>query len=130
VTVSYPRAARHCRRLTIRELPPSPAPASAPPAVPTGPIAVDDLRRMAAAGGRPLALTKLEFDLLSHLVAEPFRVFTRDQLLEGVWELPAVGDGRTVDVHVTRLRCKLGPGFRQMIATVRGVGYKYDPTRS
>ncbi|MEY9875548.1 DNA-binding response OmpR family regulator [Streptacidiphilus sp. MAP12-33] len=129
MTVSYPRAARHCRRLTIRELPPSPAP-TAPPTVPTGQIAVDDLRRMATAGGRLLALTRLEFDLLAHLVAEPMRVFTRDQLLESVWDLPAVGDGRTVDVLVTRLRRKLGPGFRQTIATVRGVGYKYDPPRS
>ncbi|RAG80267.1 winged helix family transcriptional regulator, partial [Streptacidiphilus pinicola] len=60
----------------------------------------------------------------------PLRVFTRVQLLEGVWGMPAVGDHRTVDVHVTRLRRKLGPGFRQMLATVRGVGYKYDPSMS
>jgi DNA-binding response OmpR family regulator len=123
----------------IRDLPPSPSSTAAPsaPSGPDGssaphgaigPIAVDGLRRTASAGGRPLVLTRLEFDLLAHLVAEPFRVFTRGQLLEGVWELPAVGDCRTVDVHVTRLRHKLGPGFRQMIATVRGVGYKYDPT--
>jgi DNA-binding response OmpR family regulator len=89
---------------------------------------VDALRRAATAGGRPLALTRLEFDLLARLVAEPLRVFTRTQLLENVWGVPPVGGERTVDVHVLRLRRKLGPEYRQTIATVRGVGYKYDPT--
>ncbi|WP_439654100.1 winged helix-turn-helix domain-containing protein [Streptacidiphilus melanogenes] len=60
-------------------------------------------------------------------MAEPLRVFTREQLLECVWGVAPVGGERTVDVHVLRLRRKLGPDFRQMIATVRGVGYKYDP---
>jgi DNA-binding response OmpR family regulator len=129
VTVSYPRAARQCRQLTIRDLPPSPTP-SAAPAVTDGPLVVDPLRRAATAGGHPLALTRLEFDLLAHLVREPLRVFTRDQLLATVWGLPAIGNGRAVDVHIVRLRRKLGPGFRDVIATVRGVGYKYDPAGS
>ncbi|MGS2587556.1 winged helix-turn-helix domain-containing protein [Streptomyces hebeiensis] len=93
----------------------------------TGPVRVDDARRTAAVGDRQLDLTYLEFELLSHLVAHPHRVHTRDQLVTTVWGYGHVGDGRTVDVHVARLRRKLGAEHRHTIRTVRRVGYKYVP---
>lgn len=106
--------------------------AAAPPAaqetaaVP-GAVRVDAGRRTAEVDGRPLELTYLEFELLAHLVAHPHRVHSRDQLVGSVWGYGHVGDGRTVDVHVARLRRKLGPAHRHAIQTVRRVGYKYTP---
>ncbi|OON71581.1 winged helix-turn-helix domain-containing protein [Streptomyces tsukubensis] len=90
-------------------------------------VRVDPARRTAAVDGRPLDLTYLEFELLAHLVAHPHRVHTRDQLVTTVWGYGHVGDGRTVDVHIARLRRKLGADHRQTIQTVRRVGYKYTP---
>ncbi|MFD0331283.1 winged helix-turn-helix domain-containing protein [Streptacidiphilus monticola] len=77
--------------------------------------------------GRQLDLTYLEFELLAHLVEHPHRVHTRDHLVGAVWGYGHVGDGRTVDVHVARLRRKLGADFRGSIVTVRRVGYKFVP---
>ncbi|WP_370103592.1 winged helix-turn-helix domain-containing protein [Streptacidiphilus sp. MAP12-20] len=122
MSVTYARA--HRLRLRLRHAIPAPASPRA-----TAPVHVDPARRIAAAGGVELELTRLEFDLLARLVAHPLQVFSRDQLLEAVWQQPAVGDGRTVDVLMTRVRRKLGPRFRALLATVRGVGYKYDPGR-
>ncbi|MFF0887892.1 winged helix-turn-helix domain-containing protein [Streptomyces sp. NPDC003456] len=90
-------------------------------------IRVDTVQRTAQVAGRPLDLTYLEFELLAHLVAHPGRVHTRDQLVGTVWGYGHVGDGRTVDVHVARLRRKLGAEYRDTIRTVRRVGYKYVP---
>ncbi|WP_405815897.1 winged helix-turn-helix domain-containing protein [Streptomyces sp. NBC_01390] len=90
-------------------------------------VRVDDVQRTAEVDGRPLDLTYLEFELLAHLVAHPGRVHTRDQLVTTVWGYGHVGDGRTVDVHIARLRRKLGAEHRQAIQTVRRVGYKYTP---
>ena len=90
-------------------------------------IRVDTARRTAEVAGRPLDLTYLEFELLAHLVAHPGRVHTRDQLVGTVWGYGHVGDGRTVDVHIARLRRKLGAEHRDTIRTVRRVGYKYTP---
>ncbi|WP_328507405.1 winged helix-turn-helix domain-containing protein [Streptomyces sp. NBC_00391] len=95
-----------------------------------GLVRVDIVQRTAEVGGRPLDLTYLEFELLAHLVAHPNRVHTRDQLVTTVWGYGHVGDGRTVDVHIARLRRKLGAEFRQAIQTVRRVGYKYTPPLS
>ncbi|MEU1016603.1 MULTISPECIES: winged helix-turn-helix domain-containing protein [unclassified Streptomyces] len=107
---------------------PAAAQESAPPQAPaTGPITIDAVQRSAAVEGRPLDLTYLEFELLAHLVAHPHRVHTRDQLVTTVWGYGHVGDGRTVDVHVARLRRKLGAEHRATIQTVRRVGYKYVP---
>ncbi|MEV4329054.1 winged helix-turn-helix domain-containing protein [Streptomyces sp. NPDC049597] len=92
-----------------------------------GPVAIDTVRRTAGVDGRELDLTYLEFELLAHLVAHPHRVHTRDQLVTTVWGYGHVGDGRTVDVHVARLRRKLGADHRRTIQTVRRVGYKYAP---
>ncbi|MFF1415448.1 winged helix-turn-helix domain-containing protein [Streptomyces sp. NPDC058289] len=90
-------------------------------------IRVDRERRLVEVAGRELELTYLEFDLLSHLVAHPHTVHSRDALISGIWGYGHVGDGRTVDVHVARLRRKLGPAYRGRISTVRRVGYKYVP---
>ncbi|MET9828716.1 winged helix-turn-helix domain-containing protein [Streptomyces sp. NPDC006385] len=90
-------------------------------------VSVDTVRRTAAVDGRELDLTYLEFELLAHLVANPHRVHTRDQLVTTVWGYGHVGDGRTVDVHIARLRRKLGAEHRDTIRTVRRVGYKYAP---
>ena len=92
-----------------------------------GPVRIDSVRRTAAVNGNTLDLTYLEFELLAHLVAHPHRVHTRDQLVTTVWGYGHVGDGRTVDVHVARLRRKLGAEHRRSIQTVRRVGYKYTP---
>ncbi len=92
-----------------------------------GPIRLDAERRTATVDGEPLDLTYLEFELLAHLVAHPHRVHTRDYLVTTVWGYGHVGDGRTVDVHVARLRRKLGAAHRGSIVTVRRVGYKYAP---
>ncbi|WP_055567230.1 winged helix-turn-helix domain-containing protein [Streptomyces atriruber] len=99
----------------------------APPAPAQGPIRIDTVQRAAEVDGRVLDLTYLEFELLAHLVAHPHRVHTRDQLVTTVWGYGHVGDGRTVDVHIARLRRKLGAEHRRTIQTVRRVGYKYAP---
>ncbi|MEU3618547.1 winged helix-turn-helix domain-containing protein [Streptomyces sp. NPDC006872] len=90
-------------------------------------VRIDSAQRTAAVDGQQLDLTYLEFELLAHLVAYPNRVHTRDQLVTTVWGYGHVGDGRTVDVHIARLRRKLGVRHRQSIQTVRRVGYKYTP---
>ncbi|WP_328678606.1 winged helix-turn-helix domain-containing protein [Streptomyces sp. NBC_00322] len=92
-----------------------------------GPVRIDATQRTALVDGQALDLTYLEFELLAHLVAHPHRVHTRDQLVTTVWGYGHVGDGRTVDVHVARLRRKLGAEHRRTIQTVRRVGYKYTP---
>ncbi|MEU9110486.1 winged helix-turn-helix domain-containing protein [Streptomyces sp. NPDC048483] len=104
--------------------------ATATATAPTGDavVRIDPERRTAQVQGRPLDLTYLEFELLAHLVAHPHRVHTRDQLVTTVWGYGHVGDGRTVDVHVARLRRKLGADHRASIVTVRRVGYKYAPS--
>ncbi|GAA1338148.1 winged helix-turn-helix domain-containing protein [Streptomyces sanglieri] len=101
-----------------------PTPVAAPAA---GPVLIDPVQRTAAVDGNTLDLTYLEFELLAHLVAHPHRVHTRDQLVTTVWGYGHVGDGRTVDVHIARLRRKLGAEHRRSIQTVRRVGYKYTP---
>ncbi|MFD9130356.1 winged helix-turn-helix domain-containing protein [Kitasatospora sp. NPDC059571] len=105
-----------------------PGDAPQPPARPAAHgISVDTDRRSAHVDGRLLDLTYLEFELLAHLTAHPHRVHTRDHLVSAVWGYGHVGDGRTVDVHVARLRRKLGAAYRDSIVTVRRVGYKYAP---
>jgi DNA-binding winged helix-turn-helix (wHTH) protein len=90
-------------------------------------VLVDLESRTVIASGRVLTLTRLEFDLLAHLVTTPRRVYTRDQLHSSIWEGKSAGGIRTVDVHVHRLRDKLGPAHQSHLVTVRGVGYRWDP---
>src|SRR5690606_4916190 len=79
--------------------------------------------------GRALDLTYKEFELLKYLSQHPGRVFTRAQLLQEVWGYDYFGGTRTVDVHVRRLRAKLGPEHDSMIGTVRNVGYRFESPR-
>jgi len=89
-----------------------------------GPIAIDTETYRVSAGGRPLDLTFKEFELLRFLALRPGRVYTRPGLLREVWGYDFYGGTRTVDVHVRRLRAKLGPEHEHLIETVRGVGYR------
>lgn len=75
-------------------------------------------------------LTPKEFDLLAHLVEHPKQVFSRDQLVSSVWGYEFYGDDRTVDVHVKRLRSKIGEHASEVLQTVWGVGYKFDDTKN
>lgn len=81
-------------------------------------------QRKAVAGDKTLDLTPKEFDLLALLLAHPERVYTRDQLLDIIWGMEYFGGTRTVDIHVQRVRKKLGPDFCDILQTVHGVGYK------
>jgi two-component system, OmpR family, response regulator len=90
-----------------------------------GPVTLDPGRRLVTVDGVPLALTPTEFDLLGHLLGRPGRVFTREELLAGVWGYASHAGTRTVDVHVAQVRAKLG-GAASLIRTVRGVGYTAD----
>ncbi|RIK14172.1 MAG: GlnR family transcriptional regulator [Acidobacteria bacterium] len=92
-------------------------------------VVVDEAAWTVRAGGARLDLTFKEFELLRHLVQHPGRVFTRDQLLQQVWGHDYYGGTRTVDVHVRRLRAKLGPERESLIHTIRGVGYRFSGPR-
>ncbi|AXV09462.1 GlnR-family transcriptional regulator [Euzebya pacifica] len=92
-----------------------------------GDLSIDENTYVVRLRGEPVDLTFREFELLSYLAANPGRVFTRSQLLAEVWGYDYFGGTRTVDVHVRRLRAKLGHDYDMMIGTVRGVGYKLDP---
>lgn len=94
-----------------------------------GAVRIDPERHIAEVDGHELDLTYLEFGLLAHLVLHPHQVHSREQLMAGIWGYGHIGDGRTVDVHIARLRRKLGTDHRHRIVTVRRVGYKYVPGR-
>lgn len=89
-----------------------------------GDLTIDEGTYTARLRGRPLDLTYKEFELLKYLAQHAGRVFTRAQLLQEVWGYDFFGGTRTVDVHVRRLRAKLGPEHEALIGTVRNVGYK------
>jgi DNA-binding response OmpR family regulator len=89
-----------------------------------GALELDRDARVARLAGRRLALSRLEFDLLSALAAAPERVFTRDELLRSVWGFRSPGATRTLDSHASRLRRKLSGDGRRWVANVRGVGYR------
>jgi len=84
----------------------------------------------AAMGVRPLDLTYMEYELLRFFATHPGKVFTREQLLSRVWGYEYYGGARTVDVHVRRLRAKLGEEHAGLIQTVRSVGYRFGQPRS
>lgn len=89
-----------------------------------GPLSIDSDTYRVAVAGRTLDLTFKEFELLRFLATRPGRVSTRPALLREVWGYDFYGGTRTVDVHVRRLRAKLGPEYEHLIETVRGVGYR------
>ena len=91
----------------------------------TGDVVIDENSYTARIKGRALDLTFKEFELLKYLAQHPGRVFSRAQLLQEIWGYDYFGGTRTVDVHIRRLRSKLGPEFESIIGTVRNVGYRF-----
>jgi DNA-binding response OmpR family regulator len=104
--------------------------ATAQDVIRVGDLTIDSHSYQAKLSGDYLALTYKEFELLKFLAQQPGRVFSRDQLLREVWGYDYFGGTRTVDVHVRRLRAKLGPRHEMMIGTVRQVGYKFVGSRA
>jgi DNA-binding response OmpR family regulator len=96
----------------------------------SGDLAIDEATYSARLRGHILDLTFKEFELLKFLAQYPGRVFTRSQLLQEVWGYDYFGGTRTVDVHVRRLRAKLGAEHEALIGTVRNVGYRFVPVKS
>ncbi|WP_310831068.1 response regulator transcription factor [Paenibacillus pedocola] len=95
-----------------------------------GALRVYPERRSAELKDEELELTPKEFDLLLLLLSHPQRVYMREELLEQVWEMDYAGGTRTVDIHIQRLRKKLGEPYQNMLQTVYGVGYKAVPAGS
>ncbi len=100
---------------------------SAPPVAPTEGLVVDRDNREVLVDSRKAGLTFQEFELLDFLISNPGRVFSRGQLLGFVWGYSEQGRTRTVDVHIHRLRRKLGPEYAGCLVTVRRVGYRFSP---
>ncbi len=103
---------------------------TAPELVEYGDLTLNVETYQAALSGRPLDLTYMEYELLKFFAMHPAKVFTREQLLSRVWGYEYYGGARTVDVHVRRLRSKLGEEHAGLIQTVRSVGYRFGQTRS
>jgi DNA-binding response OmpR family regulator len=131
------RLADEARRLLLEERPGSNVTAavaisdSTRPELPAGPgpgLDIDRHAHRVSVDGRPVELSYREFELLAFLAEHPGRVFSRRQLVSSVWNGADVGS-RTVDVHVRRLRVKLGR-YAAGIVTVRNVGYRYEPARA
>jgi DNA-binding response OmpR family regulator len=104
--------------------------AQLPDEIRSGGLVVNEATYSARMNGRSLDLTFKEFELLKFLAQHPGRVFTRAQLLQEVWGYDYFGGTRTVDVHVRRLRAKLGAENEALIGTVRNVGYRFVPGKS
>ncbi|MCT1615750.1 response regulator [Kocuria indica] len=97
--------------------------------VAAGPVRMDVERHVVHVGGEPVAMPLKEFELLEMLLRNAGRVLTRGQLIDRVWGSDYVGDTKTLDVHIKRLRSKVEPepSAPQHIVTVRGLGYKFEP---
>lgn len=93
----------------------------------SGDLVVDTQSYTVSLHGKPIDLAYKEFELLKYFVQHPRRVFTRAHLLQEVWGYDYYGGTRTVDVHIRRLRAKLGVEYEHVIGTVRNVGYRFDP---
>ncbi len=106
----------------------SPEPPPAVEIVEAGPVRVDFARREVKARGRPVHLSRREFDLLSLLLSPPGQVRTRDELIDRLWSGRDLADTRTLDTHIRRLRVKLerDPADPEFLVTVRGVGFRFD----
>ena len=100
-----------------------------PSLVEAGPVRLDVERHVVTVDGRPTRFPLKEFELLELLLRNAGRVLTRGQLIDRVWGADYVGDTKTLDVHIKRLRAKIepDPGEPRYIVTVRGLGYKYEP---
>jgi DNA-binding response OmpR family regulator len=104
--------------------------AGQPDEIRSGDLAIDEATYSARLRSRTLDLTFKEFELLKFLAQHPGRVFTRAHLLQEVWGYDYFGGTRTVDVHIRRLRAKLGPEHEALIGTVRNVGYRFVPRKA
>jgi DNA-binding response OmpR family regulator len=91
-----------------------------------GSLVIDQANYSVAIEGRMLELTFKEYELLRFLVTHRGRVFTREALLNQVWGYDYYGGTRTVDVHIRRIRAKLGPEYEDMVETIRNVGYRFN----
>ncbi len=100
-----------------------------PKIVEYGPLALNLETYQAVLDTRPLDLTFMEYELLKFLACHPGKVFSRETLLSRVWGYEYYGGARTVDVHVRRLRAKMGERHEQLIETVRSVGYRFGQSR-
>ena len=100
-----------------------------PELVEYGPLAIDLETYQAKLGDRKLDLTYMEYELLKFMATHPGKVFTRETLLSRVWGYEYYGGARTVDVHIRRLRAKLGEEHAHLIETVRSVGYRFGQGR-
>jgi DNA-binding response OmpR family regulator len=116
-------------RLRLATGRPEQSAAQLPDEIRSGGLVVNEATYSARMHGRTLDLTFKEFELLKFLAQHPGRVFTRAQLLQEVWGYDYFGGTRTVDVHVRRLRAKLGAENESLIGTVRNVGYRFVPPR-
>ena len=103
---------------------PGPAPRS------PGGLVIDRDQRRVFTDGREIELVFQEFELLEFMTAHPYRAFTREQIIAGAWVSRPQATGRTVDVHIHRLRRKLGPGYARYLVTVQRVGYTFRPPRA
>jgi len=92
-----------------------------------GPIKLDEIARKVSVDGKSVPLTLKEFELLHLFMNNPGNAYTREQLLERIWDIDYVGGTRTVDTHIKTLRIKLGKEAAGHIQTVWGVGYRFDP---
>jgi DNA-binding response OmpR family regulator len=100
-----------------------------PELVEYGPLVLNLETYQASVAAKPLSLTFMEYELLKFLATHPGKVFTRETLLSRVWGYEYYGGARTVDVHVRRLRAKLGEEHANLISTVRSVGYRFGQSR-
>jgi len=119
------------RRSHAGTLPASPDPEPAGRAHVIGDLVVEEVSRQVHVAGQPVGLTRIEFDLLAALAAHPGRVLSRRQLVEMVWAVHWTGDEHLVDVHVGRIRRKLGDDVTspRFIHTIRGIGYRMGAGR-
>jgi DNA-binding response OmpR family regulator len=129
-TTSPAEVEARLRLAVSRTTPETSGPMSDPEEIHAGDLHIDEASYAAKLRGRSLDLTFKEFELLKFLAQHPGRVFTRAVLLQEVWGYDYFGGTRTVDVHVRRLRAKLGPEHESLIGTVRNVGYRFVPDRS
>jgi two-component system, OmpR family, response regulator RegX3 len=114
-------------RAALRRAPPPPAPASGS-VLEVGDVCLDPERHEVFVRGQPVSLPLKEFELLQFLLENAGRVLTRDLLIDRVWGADYVGDTKTLDVHIKRLRAKVeaDPSKPRSIVTIRGLGYKFD----
>ena len=115
-------------RAALRRAPPSPEVTTSPGTLEVGDVCLDPERHEVFVRGEPVALPLKEFELLAVLLENAGRVLTRDVLIDRVWGADYVGDTKTLDVHIKRLRAKVevDPSKPRSIVTIRGLGYKFD----